>query len=139
MCLHDALLSHCTIKRSCAHLLPLLFSIIVLVFISHPKLDAGRVFQVSSDPYLNSVGNGVPALMPAHEAIAGVTEQSSDKVCPVTVIHHKVAFTPADVATPEAAEIQQPQKLSARHMHMSIGRGDKGSRPAVLIELSCSW
>src|SRR6266567_578545 len=104
--------AHCTIKRSCAHLLPLLFSIIVLVFIPHAKFDAGRVFQISSDPYLNSVGNGVPALMPAHEPIAGVTEQASDKVCPVTVIHHKVAFTLADVAALEAAEIQQPQELS---------------------------
>jgi len=77
--------------------------------------------------------------MPAHEAIAGVTEQASDKSCSVTVIHHEVRFALADVAALEAAEIQQPHELSARHVQVLCGRGNKRLSKAVLLKLSCSW
>src|SRR6266700_3926009 len=109
--------SHYTTFR-CSCDASLLFRIVVLIFIPHAKLDAGRMFQVSSDPYLNSVGNGVPALMPAHKPVAGVTEQASDKPCSVAVIHYEVRLALADVAALEAAETQQPQELSARQVQV---------------------
>ena len=52
----------------------------------------------------------------------------------MAVIHQQVALSLADVALLEALERQQPQKLTARHVHMRMRRGDKRLGKAVLIE-----
>jgi len=117
----------------------LLFSIIVLVFIPHPQLHAGRVFQIGNDLHPDNVRNGVPTFMTTCEPVTAVAKQSTNKPGTMIVVDEQVRSTHAYMAALPAAKIQQPQKLSARQVQVLILRDNKGSRPAVLLKLSCSW